>query len=68
MHQFQYAHVEISDAQEGIIVVIGVAAGIPGYDKYTEAYYDAAKLYNSMGEEIIIQTGQIDGGQDNDAP
>jgi hypothetical protein len=48
-------------------MVIGIAAGIPGYDKYAEAYYDAAKLHNGVEEEKVVQTGQIDGGQDSDA-
>jgi hypothetical protein len=67
MHQLQYAHVEIGNAQEGEIVVIGIAAGIPGYDEDAEAYYYAAKLYYGVKEEIVIPAGQIDGGQNNDA-
>jgi hypothetical protein len=67
MHELQCAHVEISDAQEGEIVVIGITAGIPGYDEYAEAYYYAAKLYYGVKQEIVVQTGQINGGQDDDA-
>jgi hypothetical protein len=67
MHKLQHAHVQVSDAQESEIVVICIASGIPGYDEYAEADYYAAKLYYSVKKEIVIQAGQIDSGQDNDA-